>query len=103
MTVRRPGRTPGFPYRGQFTYLLTCCTESRRPHLAEPSTADQVLSQIRRPAASHQFALVAYCFMPDHLHLVVEGLSSDSDLQRFAASFKQHSGYRHQRRRGVLL
>ena len=38
-------------------------------------------------------SILAYCFMPDHLHLLVEGETTESDLQRFISSFKQKSGY----------
>ena len=31
--------------------------------------------------------------MPDHLHLLVEGTSDDSDGRRFIKAFKQYSGY----------
>ena len=31
--------------------------------------------------------------MPDHLHLLIEGSSDDSDGRRFIKAFKQYSGY----------
>ncbi len=31
--------------------------------------------------------------MPDHLHMVVEGMREDSDLKAFAALAKQYSGF----------
>ena len=31
--------------------------------------------------------------MPDHLHLLIEGTSDDSDGKRFIKTFKQYSGY----------
>jgi putative transposase len=38
-------------------------------------------------------AIIACCFMPDHVHLVVEGLRDDSDGARFISRAKQLSGY----------
>ena len=35
--------------------------------------------------------------MPNHLHLLTEGLDEDSDLPRFVAVFKQHSGFQYGR------
>lgn len=49
--------------------------------------------QISRAADEQAFAIIAYCFMPDHLHLVVCGSAEDSDLRRFVARSKQYSGY----------
>ena len=36
--------------------------------------------------------------MPDHLHLVLEGLNECSDFQRFMANWKQLTGYQHKQR-----
>src|SRR5262249_43836589 len=38
----------------------------------EPSRVEIVLKQILRAAADEGFEIIAYCFMPDHLHLLVE-------------------------------
>ncbi|MBI2189477.1 MAG: transposase [Acidobacteria bacterium] len=45
--------------------------------------------QIRRTADEEQFAVLAYCFMPDHVHLVVGGTHETSDLRRFVKVSKQ--------------
>ena len=51
------------------------------------------LQQILRAATENRFAILAYCFMPDHLHLLVEGDSDDSDCRRFIKSSKQYSRF----------
>lgn len=51
--------------------------------------------QILRSSQEQQFAVIAYCFMPDHLHLLIEGQTESSDCKRFIARAKQYSGYRH--------
>jgi putative transposase len=43
-------------------------------------------------AKAEQFAVLAYCFMPDHVHLVIEGLTDTADLARFAKMAKQRAG-----------
>jgi putative transposase len=48
------------------------------------------------------FRLLAYCFMPDHLHLLVEG-SGASDLARFIKAFKQETSFDYKRRVGRVL
>jgi putative transposase len=48
-------------------------------------------------------ALLAYCFMPDHVHIVVEALEETADLRRFVKAFKQRSGFEHRRRTGGPL
>ncbi len=46
-----------------------------------------------RAASENEFDVIAYCFMPDHLHLLVEGKSDRSDGKPFIARAKQYSGY----------
>jgi putative transposase len=57
-----------------------------------------VVQQIRRAAKRFEFAVLAYCVMPDHVHLLVSGTSHDADLRRFAKRAKQSSGQIHRRR-----
>jgi putative transposase len=64
------------------------------------TTADVVnlaRSQILRSSTEQQFAVIAYCFMCDHLHLLVEGKTDTSDCRRFIARAKQYSAYQHSR------
>ena len=46
---------------------------------------------------------MAYCFMPDHLHLLVEGKAEHSDCRRFIAKSKQYSGFYFSKRFGRRL
>jgi len=41
--------------------------------------------------------------MPDHLHLLIEGKDSDSDMKRFISSYKQYTGYHYKKKTGVSL
>lgn len=62
-----------------------------------------VYLQFLRAAAGSRMAILAYCFMPDHVHLLVEGLSDDSDGRLFIARAKQFSGSHFQKQFGVSL
>ena len=54
---------------------------------------DTVLAQILRSARDERVAVIAYCFMPDHLHLLVEGTDPASHLTEFVRVFKQRSSF----------
>jgi putative transposase len=82
---------------------LTLCTFDRLPTFDEPAVVASVLAQLRLTAAREAFALLAYCFMPDHLHLLISGEREDSDLRRFVVRFRQATGYRHCRATGRRL
>jgi putative transposase len=66
---------------------------NRVRHFANADAVTVVQSQIVRAAAEERFAFTAYCFMPDHVHLLVEGESAASDCKRFIARAKQYSGF----------
>ena len=59
--------------------------------------------QLRRSAGAHDFALVTYCFMPDHVHLLAYGISERADLREFVVHFKKLTGFEYARRMGRRL
>jgi len=101
--MSRPKRLANVSYIGRARYFLTFCTYQRLKAFTDPDTAAQTLEQFRRTAASERFAILEYCVMPDHVHLLVEGMTTTSDLRRFVKMAKQRSGGVHRRRCGVRL
>ena len=99
----RPGRLRGFSYIGIYRYFLTLCTETRRPAFGDASVVAMVRSQFLRSAMVTGFQITAYCYMPDHLHLLAEGRTKSADLRRFVRDAKQRSGYAYAKRVGVRL
>ena len=63
------------------------------PLFEEAASVAIALEQILRSGAQHDFAILAYCFMPDHVHLLVEGARENFDLKVFLKSAKQYSGF----------
>ena len=89
----RPPRIEGFDYLGLYRYSL-CFVAKDRAHLFVSATiVAAALRETRRTFDQEAFALLAYCFMPDHVHLIVEGLRDDADLQRAASLAKQRIAY----------
>lgn len=103
MRTGKPGHLATFDYRGEYRYFLTFCTERRhRAFLAHDRVAI-VSTQILRAAADEGFALTAYCYMPDHVHLLAEGRTTASDCRRFIIRAKQFSGFYYQKAFGERL
>ncbi len=98
MHTNYPRHLAGFSYIGGYRYSLTFCTEDRAEWLVDPEAVELVATQILRAARDTSFAVTAYCVMPDHVHLVVEGLTDAADLKRFVHRAKQFSGYRYSQR-----
>ena len=51
------------------------------------------MSQIPPFFASRWFAVPAYCLMPDHVHLLLEGTTDEADLREAVRAWKQLVGY----------
>jgi putative transposase len=75
-------------YIGAKAYFVTLCTAGRRKILATPKLCESLLQLLRQESTTHRFAVLAYCLMPDHMHLLVEGLSATSNLLVFIKSFR---------------
>src|SRR5258708_9704417 len=75
-------------YLGQRWFFLTLCCANRRKHFASSKFCDNFLDILRSNAATHDFAIHAYCLMPDHVHLLAEGLQPQSDLIQFMRAIK---------------
>ena len=90
--MSRPRRLDGFSYAGLAQYFLTTCTYQRRPTFLDHNIATQTIEQFRTTSRAEEFELLAYCVMPDHAHLLVEGLTERSDFRRFAKMVKQRAG-----------
>ena len=93
MLTNRPAHLKHFDYTGCHRYSLTFCSDRRRELFREEKVVNLVLSQVSRASTECEFAVIAYCFMPDHLHLLMHGLSEAAQLRRLIALAKQYSGY----------
>ena len=93
MTPKRLRRLRGFSYLGPNRYFLTFSAPERRPLFEKPELADCVRRQILRAASTTSYLVSAYCIMPDHVHVLVEGEDGCAALPEFAKRAKQYSGF----------
>jgi putative transposase len=98
-----PRRLPGFDYRGRYRYFATCCTARRRHVFTQASAIEALALQIRQTCDEREFALLAYVFMPDHLHLVVEGDSEVSDFRAFMTLWRKRTAVTFRRYHNHML
>jgi REP element-mobilizing transposase RayT len=89
----RPPRLRADLYRGLQRYLLTACTIERQRHFVNGSLTTMVTCQLLQTATDYSFEVIAYCFMPDHLHCFVESVAEQADFLKFVAMFKQRSAF----------
>ncbi len=98
---KRP-RLKDFPYKGSYAYFVTISTGKKSSYFKEPEAVSLITAILREDANRYKFLVYAYCFMPDHLHLLLVG-GADSHLGRFIKVFKHRSGFQFKQRYGINL
>jgi putative transposase len=100
---RKNIRLPRSHYLGHQWYFLTACTQDRVPRLQNAALVGEHLDLLSGQAKEQCFDIQAYCFMPDHLHLMVSGKHEASDCLAFIYGFKQRSAYAFKQATGARL
>ena len=98
MPHRRPPRLPAISYRGPQRIFVTMCTFQRATVFADAQHVAPVRDHLLRTATAYDVEVLAYCFMPDHVHALLAGRSDRADAAACVAMFRQRSGYQHRRR-----
>ncbi len=92
-----------FSYLGPHRYSLTYCTHDRRRTFVSERVVALARSQIHRAALETAFAVIAYCFIPDHLHLLIEGTTETADCRKFVTHSKRYAAHCHHQQFGGRL
>jgi putative transposase len=95
-------RLRGFSYAGNYAYFVTCSTCQKRPYFKDKTVIDIVLPLLKRLSTRNSFNIQAYCFMPDHLHLLLSG-EDKSSLHKFMRRFKQETSFKFKKAHGTPL
>jgi putative transposase len=99
---RKRNRFEREAYLGARSYFVTAATRDRYAAFVEVDVVSMCLQILEDAALKCGFSLLAFCFMPNHFHLLVEG-SDDSDLAKFMKSFKQRSSHAYRQMTGQTL
>ena len=97
--TRKRIRLPTYAYIGPAAFSITIATAQRAPTFQHRSAVDMCLAALSETAARHSLKVLAYCFMPDHLHLLVEA-NQGANLIRFMKAFKQVTSFRYKKQTG---
>ena len=78
-------------HSGPERYLATCRTFAGTPVFHDELAVAATFLHLRRTVDGLAFALLAYVFMPDHLHLILQRLHPAGDLRRCIREFQRAS------------
>ena len=96
-------RLKGFEYKGSYRYFVTICTLDKKPLFTDSALVAWLIGLLREQSKLFGFSVWAYCFMPDHLHLLIAGEHDDSDMRRFVSAYKQQAGFYYRKKTGLSL
>jgi len=99
---RKRIRIKEFDYKGAFIYFITICTFNKQEYFKDSGTINNLIYYLKQESAQFNYSIYAYCFMLNHLHLLLIG-DEGSDLIKFIKMFKQKSGFYFKKRFGKLL
>ena len=101
--MAHPSGTLRSQYRGFVRVFITATTRRRRPAFRAASVAQHTISELLRTAQIARVEVSAYCVMPDHVHILLAGLTEDSCVPVAVRSWKQATGYWYRKERGERL
>ena len=80
-------------YRGRVRVAFALCVEGRKLLFTNAEVCDIFLGILREMGTKHDCLNWVYVFMPDHVHLIMEGKNEDTDLWKMIVEFKQKTGF----------
>lgn len=86
-------RLPLDCYRGRVRASFTLCIENKTAFFTEEIIVNKFLEILGEAGNKYDCKNWVYTFMPDHLHLVLEGNSEIADLWKTVVLFKQKTGF----------
>jgi putative transposase len=96
-------RLPAAHYLGQRRYFVTLCCAQRHAAFANSETAAHVIKELHAQSIHHNFAVEAYCAMPDHFHILARGLNPTANLLNLVVDFKQQTAHNYRQKHGREL
>jgi putative transposase len=96
-------RLVDFPYKGCYRYFITLRCHKQAGHFANGNFVSEAVRALEKTAKQEGFYVWAYCFMPNHFHLLAEGKTENANLRKLISVFKQRTAFRLNRRYGARL
>ena len=89
----RPHRLPAECYRGFITVAFTFCIKDSKQVLSRKEIVLPCSEILFTASIQSNCDVLAYTFMPDHCHVLLQGKSELADTLHAMRNFKQKSGY----------
>ncbi|MBI4650948.1 transposase [Candidatus Desantisbacteria bacterium] len=96
-------RLKNFDYIGIYRYFITLCTHDNSPIFNNNILITKLTNILKIESEKFRFKIWIYCFMPDHVHLLIEGKDLESDMKKLISTYKQYTGFYYKKDTGKCL
>jgi putative transposase len=86
-------RLPREAYRGRVIVSITACIQDRRTPFVTEAIVRTFIDKLARAASKSKCRVLIYCFMPDHVHMLLHGIDESADVWQAMIDFKQQTGF----------
>jgi putative transposase len=90
-------------YIGRNRYFVTVNVLDRQPAFTSAQLVETCRTHTQAAYLATGFGALTECYMPDHLHLLLEGLTGAADLRRCMKDLKQRTAFHVKRLHGRQL
>ena len=80
-------------YTGLKRISFTLCVKDKKNLFDDEGIVKEFISVLKFETNKQNVKNWVYVFMPDHLHIILEGTTEESDLWKTIKIFKQKAGY----------
>ena len=85
-------RLKDFDYAASYVaYHVTIGSYEKKNIFIEPAINQEIVAIIKKMSSLYGYNLVAYCLMPDHLHVLLQAGNNPRDLRDFVRGLKSYS------------
>ncbi len=75
------------------TVAFTACLSARIPFFVSHETVGPFIEFLRTSSEKYQCLVPIYCFMPDHIHILLQGKTDQANTHHAMSAFKQKAGF----------
>src|SRR5262249_45674856 len=75
----KPHRLPRHCYRGRVIVAFTACVDKRHTPFVDSEVVSDFLDSLGKAATKCKCLVPIYCFMPDHVHVILHGQDDSAD------------------------
>jgi putative transposase len=90
---RKHHHLPRGAYIGEVVVAITARTEHGRPIFRNRVIVATFTTILEHCARTNGCLVPVYCFMPEHLHILIKGMSPPANTWNAMIQFKQRTGY----------